>query len=450
MAEMDTSRLLDEITPEFIERLRLLEPWDIAEYIRFYTEEDIRLILRELPDELTAEVITELPKEIQIWLFEQMRPQRLSGIIQEMFSDDAADLLGQISLERLQQIMAALEAEDAREIADLLRYPEDTAGGIMQAEYLSVDWDATLAEAREELRSDRDYDDDGIFYVYVTDDFGRLQGVISMRDLLFRRPELKVRDVMSPEVRCVSVYADQEEIASLFRKYHYVGVPVVDDFGRLRGLVTSDDVMEVVDAEATEDMHRMVGLTGEEMIDTPWATSLKHRLPWLFLNLGTAFLAAWVISLFERTLEEYAMLAIFLPIVAGQGGNAGTQTLTIVVRGIALGEVQDDDQRRILVKELMIGFFSGLATGAAVGLISFLWKGSVVLGVVIGLAMIFNMLAAAIAGVIVPLGLRAMKVDPALASAIMVTTVTDVVGFFVFLGFATSAIAILPQGFFPT
>jgi magnesium transporter len=191
-------------------------------------------------------------------------------------------------------------------------------------------------------------------------------------------------------------------------------------------------------------MQRLVGLSGEEMVDTPWKQSVSNRTPWLFVNLFTAFLAAAVVSLFEDTIASYALLAVFLPIVAGQGGNAGSQTLTIVVRALALGEVHVDDRMRILFKEMLVALCTGLATGVAVGLICWMWKGNALIGGVIFLAMLLNMLAAAVAGVLVPLGLKTLKVDPALASGIMVTTVTDVVGFFLFLGLATAAIAMFP------
>ncbi len=418
---------------------------DIADRIKQLEFPQIRAALRRLPDEVTAEVITELPEELQIQLFEAMRVTRLSGIIQEMFSDDVADVLGQVSTKRLEELLASLSKEHRKEIADLLRYPEDSAGGIMQTEFFAVREEMTLAEAREAIRRDEEKVGEGVFYIYAVDDIGRLRGVLKLRDLLFRSPEKKVREVMIPEVRCVSVHADQEAIANLFARYHFSAIPVIDDFGHLAGVVTGEDAMEVMQEEATEDMQRMVGLSGEEGILTPWRLSLRNRLPWLFINLGTAFLAAWVVSLYETTIAKYAVLAIFLPIVAGQGGNAGTQTLTIVVRSLALGEVRIGDHGRILLKELIVGLCAGIATGLAVGAISWLWKGDRIIGIVVCLAMIVNMCAAAIAGVVVPLGLKALKIDPALASAIMVTTVTDVVGFFIFLSLAATALSMFPM-----
>lgn len=440
-----THHQTDLIDSNFIEGLKKEHPHDIARQIEHFEPLSIRKIFQGLPDELTAEVLTELPEETQVELFDSMRVHRLSGIITEMFSDDAADVLGQLSTERLREIMTALPKEDATNLTDLLKYDDDTAGGIMQSEFISVRESQTLREAREDIRKEDESDNEGILYVYVTDDGGRLRGILRIRDLLFRDPNRLVRDVMIKEVRCVSVYADQEEIAELVQNYHYLAVPVVDDFGRMAGIVTHDDVIEVIQDEATEDMQRLVGLSGEEMIDGSWKTSVANRTPWLFVNLFTAFLAAAVVSLFEETIASYALLAVFLPIVAGQGGNAGSQTLTIVVRALALGEIELIDRNRILLKETLVSLCTGLATGIAVGLACWLWKGNYIIGIVICLAMVLNMLAAAVAGVLVPIGLKTLKIDPALASGIMVTTVTDVVGFFLFLGMAAGAISMFPE-----
>lgn len=426
-----------------IKRLKEMHPSDVAEELEDRELPEIRKILREFSDEQVADIITELPQEVQTDLLENMRLERVSEIIPEMFSDDAADALGQLSPERLQDIMNTLPDEDMEEITTLLEYPEDSAGGIMRSEVNAVLTSMTLSEAREAVRKDEDTDQDNAIYVYVIDENGRLQGVLRLRDLLFRDLRLKVSDVMISEVRSISVNADQEEIANIFQKYNYLALPVVDDFGKLVGLVTSDDVIDVIQEEATEDMQRMVGLSGEEMVTTPWSRSVKNRLPWLTINLGTAFLAAWVVSMFEGTIAKYTVLAFFLPIIGGMGGNAGAQTLTIVVRSLALGEIEDNEWRRVLVKEIITGVVTGLAIGVTVGAVSWIWQGSWIIGCIVFMAMLLNMIAAALAGVLVPIGLRAVKVDPALASSIMVTTVTDVVGFFLFLSLASVALNLI-------
>ncbi len=430
---------------EWLESLKSRHPHDIAVEIRDLPTDEIRMILRRLSDANTSEIIVELPPHVQVALLESMRVSRLSGIIGEMFSDDAADLLGQISEERLDEIMTHLPPKEAREISGLLQYDEDTAGGIMQTEVISFSEQLTIAETIEKLRSMEDLtSSDGLFYVYVTDPNGRLGGVLRVRDLLFGKPEVKIQEIMVREVRAVSVHADQEEIARMFRHYGFAVIPVVDDFQKLRGVVTSDDVMDILEEEATEDMQRMIGLSGEERTSTPWKQAVRKRLPWLYVNLITAFLAGSVVALFESTIAQYAVLAVFLPIIAGQGGNAGTQVLTIVVRSLALDDVPEKGQRDILVKELIVGVLNGLAIGVVVGGIAWVWQQNLALGIVVFAAMMLNMIAAGLSGVVIPFGLKALRIDPALASAIMLTTVTDVVGFFLFLGFAAAALMLFP------
>ena len=420
-------------------------PRDIAERIRDIPVGKIEEVLRALPKARAAQVLSELPKDIQVRLFESIPVTHLCEIVGEMFSDDAADVLGHIPATKLREIMRGMSAPEANQINDLLQYPEDTAGGIMQTEVIAVSEDLTIAQAIEMLRREEENLPNGIFYIYVVDAEYRLRGVLRVRDLLFSPPQRKIRDIMVPEVRSISVHADQEEIARLFRAYGFSAMPVVDDFQRLRGVVTADDVFDIVEEEATEDMQRMVGLSGEESAETPWMHSVRNRLPWLCFNLATAFLAGWVVSLFESTIAKYAVLAVFLPIIAGQGGNAGTQTLTIMVRSIALGELPEKQHGAILVKEILVGLLNGLAIGIIVGAVSWLWKNDVLLGVITFAAMVLNMIAAAVAGVVIPLGLKALRIDPALASAIMLTTVTDVVGFFLFLGLAAVAFTYFPH-----
>jgi magnesium transporter len=290
------------------------------------------------------------------------------------------------------------------------------------------------------LRGKAEESPDHISYLYVTDSAGKLAGIVSLRDLVFRHPNRRIRDLMNPDVKCLSVNDDQEKIAQLFEHYHYLALPVVEQDRRLVGIVSAREVMGIIQHEATEDMQLMVGLSGEERAFTPWQTSITRRLPWLCVNLLTAFVAGAVVQIFEGTIARWTALAVFLPIVAGQGGNAGAQTLTVIVREMALGEMSKGDGRRALLKEAILGLCNGLAIGVLVGVAGYFWKGSAALGLIVGLAMLLNMVAAALSGVAVPYTLRAFKIDPALASSIFVTTVTDVAGFFFFLGLAALAL----------
>ncbi len=429
---------------EWIAFLRDADDRDAANQLADLELSELRAVLRKLDDEKSADVIGEFGPELQVRLFEKMRLHRVSGIVDEMFLDDAADILANLSPERLAEILDNLPPESAAKITEILGYPSDSAGGIMDPEFVSLRENMSAQQAIEVLRSKESGAHEGMFYVYVTDHGQRLCGVLRTRDLLFAQPGTSLAELMIREVRAVSVHADQEEIANLFREHHFVALPVVDDLKRLCGIVTSDDVMDVIEEEATEDMQRMIGLSGEEMLDTPWKISFQRRIPWLYVNLATAILAGWVVSLFEPTIEKYAVLAVFLPIIASQGGNVGMQTLTIVVRSMALGEMEGRLKRRILAKEVLVATLTGLSTGLAIGVIGWMWRGDLVLGVVACIAMILNMIAAAAAGVLIPVGLKAFKVDPALASSIMLTTVTDVVGFFLFLGMAAAGFAMFP------
>ncbi len=431
------------IDPNWLESLKQLHPRDTAEQLRYSEIDTIRAILRQLPDEMTAAVLRELPDELQVELFQSMRLHRVSDILGEMFTDDAVDILGQVDEQRLSEIVSQMDPEQALDIKTLLSYPDDTAGGLMRSEYVAVAESMSLREATDELRREEE-DAEGLSYIYVLDSGGKLRGVVPVRELLFKPGHLLVRDIMKTDVTAVSVHADQEEIAQDFRNYRYSALPVIDDQQKLCGVVTVDDVIGVIEEEATEDMQLMVGLLRDEGVETPRLISVRRRLPWLYLNLITAFIAASVIALFEEMIGRQPMLAVFLPVIAMLGGNAGAQTLTIVVRSLALGELQATRHGKILAKEISVALVNGLAIGAAVGLIAWLWKSSPVLGGVVMLATLCNVTLAVAAGVIIPLTLKRLKIDPALASNILLTTAADVVGFFIFLGLASLVFHLLP------
>lgn len=323
--------------------------------------------------------------------------------------------------------------------ARLLHYLPDSVGEIMQDRFIALPGDATLADCQEQLRRLTEEDMPSAAYLYAVDSDRRLIGVVPIRDLVFRKSDRLVREVMNPTVRSVSIDDDRETVARLFAQNRYLALPVLDRTGRLAGIVEARQVISIVQDEATEDMQLMVGLSGEERTFTPWRTSLVPRLTWLLVNLATTFLAAAVVGLFEETIAKWTVLAVFLPIVAGQGGNAGMQTLTVIIRGMALGELQGRAAWAALGKEATLGLLNGLAIGLVVGLAGWWWKGSLVLGAVVAVAMVLNMVAAALSGVVIPAALRMAKIDPALASSIFLTTVTDVAGFFFFLGLAAMA-----------
>ncbi len=415
--------LLDKLrAPDQAEVFTELEPEDQAALLPRMDPDDSADILEHLEDEEAAEVA------------EQLDPDTLSRIVDEMEPDEAADLLGDLSKERADQVLARLEDPD--EIRPLLIHPDETAGGRMTSDIFALRRRMTVQEAIDALRSLAP-GEDVTYYLLVVDRDNILRGVLSLRKLLTADPSATLESIMDPDVISIQAGADQEEAARLISRYSLFALPVVDGAGHLLGLITHDDLVDVIEDEASEDIYRLGGVIDEDSATGPVRFSVRRRLPWLYINMLTAFLAAWVISQFQSTIERVAILAAFQAIVAGQGGNAGTQALTVMVRSIALGEVELRDVWRVLLKEITVGLVNGVAVGTVVGLVVFALQGNPALGAIITLAMMGNMVAAGVAGSLVPVTLKRLKIDPALASGVIVTTVTDVTGFALFLGLAT-------------
>lgn len=415
-------------------------PADVADQLERLTAEEAQQELRDLPRSEGAAVLAEIEEEARPAVLENIPPQEIAGLVSEMAHHEAADVISSLPPEVQPAVLEHLPFRDRQQVSDILAYPPESAGGIMSDRFISLRDDITIHEAHAMLqRREEEHDGHNVAYMYVVDASGHLKGILSIHDFVFRQGHRRIAEIMKPGVKHVWVDDDQEKIAQLFEHYHYMALPVLDRTGRLVGIVQANQVVEVIRQEATEDMQLMVGLSGEERALTPWHQSMKRRLPWLCINLGTAFLAAAVVGMFEETIAAWTALAIFLPIVAGQGGNSGAQTLTVIIRDMALGEISKGDGRKALLKECFLGLANGLVIGLIVGVISYAWKGSTVLGLVVGVAMVLNMIAAAFAGVLVPFTLRALRIDPALASSIIMTTVTDVAGFFFFLGLASLA-----------
>jgi magnesium transporter len=425
--------------------IKSLHPADAADQLQRLPVEQARQALLQLSKADAAAILAELDEELRPRLLEGISSPELAGIISELNPFAAADIVAELPESRRPGVMAGLGSAEKAKVDTLLIYPPDTAGGIMSDQFIRLRTNQTVDEVLQLLQGKAEGSEGGISYLYVADDAERLVGIVSMRDLVFRGRHRSIGEIMNPEVKHVSVNDDQEKIAQLFERYHYLALPVLDRDGCLVGMVSAQRVMDVIKAEATEDMQLMVGLSGEERALTPWQQSIRKRLPWLCINLATAFLAGAVVGIFEGTIAKWTALAIFLPIVAGQGGNAGVQTLTVIIREMALGELSIGDGRKALVKEVILGVLNGLAIGVLVGVIGYAWQGSIVLGVVVGAAMLLTMVAAALSGVLVPYTLKALRIDPALASSIMVTTVTDVGGFFFFLGLAALAMHWWPK-----
>ena len=357
----------------------------------------------------------------------------LSRILDEASPDTAADVLGQLSSLRSQETLQAMRQRDV--VADLLAYPQDTAGGLMTPDFPVVREGITTANALDQLRILGTAAENNNALLVVDDD-NRLVGSLSLARLALARTNALVGDLTNPHIVSVPTGQDQEECARLMERYNLTQLPVIGSDGTLSGVILAEDLVDVVTEEATEDMYRLAGVAGERPLG-PLGNSLRRRLPWLYVNLATAFLAALVISIFETTISKMVALAVFLPVVAGQGGIGGTQTLTLVVRGMALGDVPSGIGLRLLTRELLLGLIHGVLLGLVVGLVAYLWKGSAIIGLALGIAMLGNMVVAGLAGAGMPLLLRRLGMDPAVSSAVFVTTFTDVIGFLLFLVLAT-------------
>ena len=396
-------------------------------------------MLAELTPGAAAQILEHLEPEEAADLTERMEATALSHILDEASPDVAADILRLLPRERYQQTLAAMQT--AAEVVPLLGYTDDTAGGLMTPDYPVVREVTTTGNALDQLRLLGAATED-LSSVLVVDQESTLLGSLSVIRLALARPSTVVGEIANPDFISVHVDADQEECARLMERYDLSQLPVVDGRGRLVGVILSEDMVDVVEEEATEDMYRMAGVAGERVFG-PLRNSFRRRIPWLYLNLATALLAAAVVSLFEDTIQRVVALAVFLPVVAGQGGIGGTQTVTLVVRSMALGEVRGGLGFRLLARELSLGLVNGALLGVVVGLMAYAWKGNYMMGLVLGVAMLGNMLVAALAGAGVPLLLRRLHMDPAVSSAVFVTTFTDVIGFLLFLGLAASLISFL-------
>ncbi len=395
-------------------------------------------LIRYVAEDVMGDVLLELPEAMQEDLLAILKPSEIEDAVEHLNSDDAADLLQQVDKDIADEVMERLEPEDRRGLEPLLAHDEESAGGLMQAELFKVRDDWTVDKVIRVLRR-FGKEIENLNYVYVVDRKDVLVGVLSLHALLFAEAEDILSDIVGDGFHCVTADQDQEEVARVFDKYDMLALPVIDNAGVLIGRITADDVIDVIQEEATEDMYRLAALSDQDDLAEPVATTARRRGVWLAVNLLTAIGASMVIAQFEATLAQIVALAILMPIVASMGGIAGTQTLTVIVRSIALGRVTFENARRALVKEVSVGMVSGIIFAVIMAVIASLWFPDLgmKLGFIIAAAMMINLFVAGLAGAMIPLTLQRLNIDPALASGTILTTVTDVVGFFSFLGLAT-------------
>ncbi len=418
------------------EILSALHPADIAHILEGLTPELRATAWTQVDVQHMGEVLLELPEAVRADLVKLMDDQALIAAAHTLDTDDIADLIPDLSDEVIAEILFALDKQDRQRLDSVLSYPEDTAGGLMNVDTVTVRENITLDVVLRYLRR-RGELPEHTNQLFVVDRSDRVVGALPVARLITTETRARVSRAMERDVVKFTTLTPDKEVAAAFENYNLISAPVVDDNNRLLGRITVDDVVDVIREQADRQVMAPAGLSEEEDIFAPVARSSRRRAVWLGVNLVTAFIASWVIGLFEHTIEKVVAVAVLMPIVASMGGNAGTQTLTLVVRGLAMGTISESNARRVLSRELMIGAVNGLIWALVVALVTLLWFHHWLLGLLIGVAMIINLAFAALSGVLIPLLVRKVGVDPALASAVILTTVTDVVGFFAFLALAT-------------
>src|ERR671911_1225412 len=425
-------------TANLVNLLQKQHPADLAQVFTELGDKDRQSAFSLLVDRnsrLAMEALSELGPEAGAALLSERSAEEIGKLLQDLPSDDAAALIDYLPEDLSAAVLELVQRRPAGgDVGELLEYPERTAGRIMNPKVFALSEDMTASESITALQGSRDVE--MVFYLYVIDARRHLVGVVSLRRLLLVSPTTPLKRIMTTDLISVRADMDQEEVARQVASYNLLAIPVVDEENKLVGVITVDDVIDVIKDEATEDIYRLAGVAGDERVFTRPYESLRKRLPWLQVNLVTAFIAASVVALFEGTIGQWSALAVFMPVVAGMGGNAATQTLTVIVRGIALGELTWANTRKALLKEAVVGIANGVGCGLVAALVVWIWKDNIWLGAVIGAAMVINMFVAATAGTLIPLGLRALKVDPALASSVFITTLTDMAGVCFFLGLA--------------
>jgi magnesium transporter len=415
-------------------------PEGAARALEALSPEEAARVLVLLPAKAVGPVVERLTPYAAGAVLSHLTSEHTQALLEEMTYRQAALVLQHLDEERRQRALEKLSATAAAALRELLRYSAETAGGIMEPQVTSIAVDLTAQEAIEILhRAPRQT----LYYLYVTDRDGKLVGILQMRDLLLAQPADPIASLISQEVLTVPATLDREEVTTLMRQQRFLALPVVDEDGRLLGVVKYDRALDTAQQEAFEDLQKLVGAGGDERALSPVPVVVRKRLPWLYVNLLTAFLASAVVGLFESTLAAMTALAVLLPIVSGQGGNSGSQTLAVVIRGLALREILPGSVRRVILKELLAAAINGLAIAAVTAAAVYLWSGDWRVSAVIGLAMLLNMTIAGLAGAAIPLVLRRLGRDPAQSSSIFLTTVTDTVGFASFLGLATMLLPLL-------
>lgn len=426
-------------TGRFVRMRRLLaslHPAETAHLLESLPPEERRICWPIITPDLRGEVLSYIGDDVRTDLMTDMDTADLISATEDLDADDVADILQDLPEHVMREVLRAMDSQHRRRIETILAYEEDTAGGLMNTDVVTIRSDLTLEVVLRYLRMLNGLPEN-TDSLYVVDHNDKYLGTLALSQVVSRSRSLTVNNVMSHQVDAIPASMDDHDVAHRFEKHNLISAPVVDKDNRLLGRITIDDVVDVIRDEAEHSMLSMAGLSEDEDTFAPVKKSVHRRSLWLGVNLLTAFLASWAIGLFDTTIEKQVALAILMPIVASMGGVAGSQTLTLVIRSLALGQLNDKNQRWLLKKEIAVGASNGLIWACAIAIVTIFWFNSVSLGMLIGSAIIINLVAAALAGVTIPLALNKIGIDPALSGSVLLTTVTDVVGFVAFLGFAT-------------
>ena len=413
-----------------------IEPIDFAQMAEDFDDSTLKRVLSLLSDENRAKIFEEAEDDFRLRMAKLTDNHSLLNTFEYMQKDDIVDLLGDFPTGRRKEVLDLMKKDDRQIITKLLNYPEDSAGGIMTTAYLSLNEKLTVSQGLQKIREIAPRTE-VIETIYVTDAQHRLTGSLDLRELLSAAKTETIRSIMDPGVIYVTPEVDQEEVAKKVSRYDLNSIPVVNAKKQLLGIITVDDVIDVIIEEHDEDMLQMAGVSSEERLNTSLGQSIRFRLPWLLVNLATAFLASFTVKMFESTINKVVALSAIMTIVSGMGGNAGTQTMSVLVRELSHNKITTAEALKGFFKEILLGVIDGAANGVVTGVAVYFIYGNFYLGVIVLVAMIGNMIVAGVFGFLVPLILDKIHADPAVASSIFVTTATDVLGFFIFLGLAT-------------
>lgn len=432
-----------QATQRLARALARLKPADVADLFGSLSPgETVALVDVLFANNRAASTLKELPSEYLPQVLPHLSNARLAAVIEHLQADDGAAFVLALDAGRRSEVLGLLPRTVLGAVQCVLDWPEDSAGRIMNIEFLSLDASTSVEDTIAKIRSADDRSE-RLLHLYVVDDGGHLVGVVPPRRLVVAQAERTLGEIMVQDPVSVSVLADREEAAHIVARHNLLALPVINDLHHIVGVITVDDVIDVIQEEATEDMYRLAGLNEEDRVFSTPVESVTRRLPWNFLNLLTAFMAAAVVGLFEDTIVQVVALATFMPVVAGMSGNTGIQALTVVTRGIALGEIQFSTGIRAVLKEVFVGLAIGVLMGSIVALVAWAWKGIPMLGVVLVLAMVCNMTLAGLMGAAIPLVLKSLGQDPALGGGILLTAFTDSIGFLIFLGLGALFIPML-------